>query len=328
MANINNLTDQVARRQIARNLQLHAYYLSLINSGIIFDQNLYTLKVERGYYNPSPTEKPTADGLNDLATKGRCVVYQLVNKASAQVEVSKTYDLALYLKDYIFFDKLILDYDTYDPSGVMTAHIIITTPTMPETYQNQSYANAIETRNNGKVISADLIDCFQPAGSAVNTSKGGVGVSGKLPADGVVQASNPDPNQLPKQNVIDAVAAAVRSLGSGYKAIITFNGGKTSRASGTINHPLGDAMDWYLTLNGQEIRPNSQDRGRQGADGVLTLYRTVINALVNNANMRGVRPGIGGYKTFIHYDESPWRQGKPGKVAAWNEGFNVDFVFA
>ena len=317
MANINNLTDQTARRQLARNLQLHAYYLSLINSGVIFDQNLYTLKVERGYYNPGPSEKPSANSLNDLATKGRCVVYQLVNKASGQVEVSKTYDLALYLKDYIFFDKLILDYDTYDPSGVMTAHIIIVTPNMPETYLNQSYINAIETRNNGKVISSDLVDCFQPAGSAINTTKGGDGVSGNLPADGVVQASNPDPNQHPKQNVIDAVAAAVRSLGSGYKAIITPQGGKTSRSTGTINHPLGDAMDWYLTLNGTRLTPGQN----------VEIYRQMINTLVNNANSRGVRPGIGGYPTFIHYDESPWRQGKASKVATWNNGFDVSFVY-
>lgn len=318
MANINNLTDQTARRQLARNLQLHAYYLSLINSGVIFDQNLYTLKVERGYYNPGPSEKPSANSLNDLATKGRCVVYQLVNKASGQVEVSKTYDLALYLKDYILFDKLILDYDTYDPSGVMTAHIIIVTPNMPETYLNPSYANAIETRNNGKVISSDLIDCYQPAGSAINTSKGVVGVSGKLPADGVVQAANPDPNQLPKQNIIDAVAAAVRSLGAGYRAVITYNGGKTSRSSGTINHPLGDAMDWYLELNGQRINPGQN----------VLLYRQMINNLVSAANSKAVRPGIGGYPTFIHYDESPWRQSGNGKVATWNNGFDVSFVYA
>jgi hypothetical protein len=87
-------------------------------------------------------------------------------------------------------------------------------------------------------------------------------------------------------------------------------------------------MDWYLTFNGQEIRPNSQDRDRQGSEGVLALYRGVINALVNNANARGVRPGIGGYPRFIHYDESPWRQSKPGKAASWNEGFDVSFIYA
>jgi len=318
MANINNLTNQVQRRQLARNLQLHAHYLSIINGGIIFDHNLYTLKVERGYYNPGPQEIPTGGSLNDLAMQGRCVVYQLINKITDQIEISKTYDLALYLKDYLYFDKLILDYDTYDPSGNMTAHIIIITPTMPETYQNVSYTNLIETRNNGKVISPDLVDCFQPVGTAVNTSKGVVGVSGQLPADGVVKATNPNPNELPKQNIIDAVAAAVRSLGSGYVAYITPHGGKTYRAAGTINHPLGDAMDHYLTFNGQRINP-SQD---------VKLYRTYVQILVDNARGKRVRPGIGGYPSFIHYDESPHRQNKSGVAGIWNNGFDVSFVLA
>lgn len=316
MANINNLTNPVQRRQLARNLQLHAYYLSIINSGIIFDHNLYTLKVQRGYYNPGPQEIPTGGSLNDLATQGRCVVYQLINKSTSQVEIAKTYDLALYLKDYIFFDKLILDYDTYDPSGVMTAHIIIVTPTMPETYQNQSYANAIETRYNGKVTSSDLVDCYQPANTAVDTSKLATGVSGTLPADGVVKFDNPNPNLLPKQNVIDAIAAAVRSLGSGYQARITPNGGIAYRAERTINHPLGNAADHYLVYNGQRINP-SQD---------AQLYRRYVTTLADNAKTKGIRPGIGGYPSFIHYDESPWRRDKPGAAGIWNNGFDVSFV--
>lgn len=314
MANINNLVDQAQRRQLARNLQLHAHYLSIINSGIIFDHNLYTLKVQRGYYTPGPQETPSSGSLNDLATQGRCVVYQLVNKITDQVEISKTYDLALYLKDYIYFDKLILDYDTYDPSGMMTAHIIIVTPTMPETYQNVSYSNLIETRNNGKVISTDLLDCYQPVGSAINTSRGAVGgVSGQLPADGVVKATNPNPNELPKQNIINAVAAAVRSLGPGYVAYITPQGGRAYRSAGTINHPLGDAMDHYLTFNGQRINPSQN----------TPLYRLYVQILVNNARSRNIRPGIGGYSNFIHYDESPWRQSGSGVAGIWNNGFDV-----
>lgn len=318
MANLNSIVDPAQRQQIARNLQLHAHYLSVINSGVIFDTNLYVLKVQRGLYNPGPAEVPTSGSLNDLATQGRCVIYQLVNKGSGQVEISKMYDLAVYLKDYIYFDKLILDYDTYDPSGVMAAHIIIVTPTMPETYQNSSYGNAIETRYNGKTMYSDLVDCYQPAGAAVNTSMSGAGVSGSLPADGVVRATNPNPNELPKQNVIDAVASAVRNLGPGFIAYITPQGGKTSRAAGTINHPLGDAMDHYLTYNGQRINP-SQDGD---------LYRRYLQLLANQARSRGVRPGIGGYPSFIHYDESPWRQGGPGVAGTWNKGFDVSTVLA
>ena len=45
--------------------------------------------------------------------------------------------------------------------------------------------------------------------------------------------------------------------------------------------------------------------------------RELIETLVKNANNRGIRPGIGGYSSFIHYDESPWRQGKPGRAGVW-----------
>jgi hypothetical protein len=322
MANINNITDQSQRQQIARNLQLHAHYLSVINSGIIFDSNLHVLKVQRGLYNPGPTEVPTSGGLNDLATQGRCVVYQLVNKLSGNVEISKTYDLAVYLKDYIYFDKLILDYDTYDPSGVMAAHIIIVTPTMPETYQNASYGNAIETRYNGKTMYSDLVDCYQPVGAAVNTSTSGAGVSGVFPADGVVRWVTPpgNPNLIPKQNIINAIATAVRTLGTGYDARITDNGGIARRAAGTINHILGDAADHRLYRNGQPLFPEDHPQ----------LYRQYINTLVDNAESRGIRPGIGGYGrregNFIHYDEAPHRQGKLGRAGVWNNGFDVSFV--
>ena len=53
------------------------------------------------------------------------------------------------------------------------------------------------------------------------------------------------------------------------------------------------------------------------------IYDILIETLVRNANDKGVRPGIGGYESFIHYDESPWRQGKPGRAGVWRSGFNV-----
>lgn len=321
MATLNNIVDNKKRQQIARNLQVHAWYLSTINSGVIFDHNLYSLKVQRGLYTPGPTEKPTATSVNGLAMEGRSVIYELVNKGSGQVETSKTYDLAVYLKDFIPFDRLILDYDTYDPSGKLTASIIINTPVIPETYVNIKWDNKVETRNNNKVLAADLLEVFQQPGGAIDTRKppvGGAapGVSGALPADSVVQATNPNPNELPKQNIIDSVATAVRSLGPGYKAYITPQGGRNYRDAGTINHPLGDAMDHYLVFNGQRINP-SQDP---------VLYRTYLNTLLSNANSRGIRPGIGGYPNFIHYDESPWRQGGGGKAGLWSKGFDTSFL--
>lgn len=321
MATLNSIVSDVERRQIARNLQVHAWYLATINSGVIFDHNLYSLRVQRGLYTPGPTESPTSGSVNALATEGRSVVYELISKSSGQVETSKTYDLALYLKDFIPYDQLILDYDTFDPSGKLTASIIINTPVISETYQNIKWDNKIETRYNNKVVGQGLLDLYQPAGSAIDTRKGVVGgsapgVSGVLPFDSVVQATNPNPNELPKQNIIDSVAAAVRALGPGFKAYITPNGGRAYRAAGTINHPLGDAMDHYLVYNGQRINPPQDPE----------LYRRYLNILVSNASSRGVRPGIGGYGAFIHYDESPWRQSESTRAGLWSNGFDVSFL--
>lgn len=317
MAVLNLKTDD-EKRQIARNLQLHAWYLSVINNGTIFDHNLFELRVQRGVYTPGPTENPGAGSVNGLALTGRAVVYEFVNKGTGQIDNRKTYELALYLKDFLPFTKMVLDFDTFDPSGKMQAAIIITTPEISPTYTGIRYDNVIETRFNNKVVSTgSLIDVSQPPGTVVDSrSELGApanGVSGRLPSDGVVRALNPDPNKLPKQNIIDAVAAAVRQLGGGITATITPNGGIAPRSAGTQNHPSGDAMDHYLSINGNRVNP-SQDP---------SLYRQYVRLLLAQAQSRGVRPGIGGYSSFIHYDESPWRQGQASAAGTWSNGFDV-----
>lgn len=317
MATLQNKTD-AEKRELARNLQLHAWYLSVVNNGSIFDHDLFELRVQRGVYTPGPTESPSSGSTNQLSLTGRAVVYEFVNKATGTIDNRKTYELAMYLKDFLPFDKLILDFDTFDPSGKMTAAIIIHTPSIPENYVGIRYNNQIETRFNNKVVaSGSLIDVSQPPGTVVdsrtNLGAAANGISGSLPGDGVVRALNPDPNKLPKQNVIDAVAAAVRMLGPGYTATITPEGGISARSEGTINHPLGDAMDHFLSFNGNRINP-SQNR---------ELYATYVRNLVAQARARGVRPGIGGYSSFIHYDESPWRQSGAGVAGTWNSGFDV-----
>ena len=307
-----------AKRALARNLQIHAWYLEVVNGGSIFDHNLFELRVQRGVYTPGPTESSTSGSINQLSQLGKAVVYEFVNKGTGVIDNRKTYELAMYLKDFLPFDKLILDFDTFDPSGKMQAAIIIQTPDIPANYSGLKFANSVETRFNNKVVATgSLIDASQPPGTVVDArtdlGQAANGVSGSLPSDGVVRALNPDPNKLPKQNIIDAVAAAVRQLGSGWTATITPNGGIAARAAGTINHIRGDAMDHYLSLNGARINPAQQP----------DLYRQYIRLLAGAAVSRGIRPGIGGYPSFVHYDESPWRQGGAGPVATWSNGFDV-----
>lgn len=326
MATLNNIVDNTKRQQIARNLQVHAWYLSTINSGVIFDHNLYTLKVQRGLYSPGPAEKPIPISVNGLAMEGRCVIYELVNKGSGQVETSKTYDLAVYLKDFIPFDRLILDYDTYDPSGKLMASIIITTPVIPETYVNINWRNQVETRNNNKVLAGDLLEVFQQPGGAIDTRKPPVGgpsangISGVFPADGILkwQGGLIKPNQIPRQYIVDAVATAIRQLGPGIRGEVTEEGGIATRAKGTINHINGWAIDHYLVVNGARVNPDQNPE----------LYRRYLNILKNNANIKGITPGIGGYKQFVHYDETPTRkqQANGGPIVRWSSGFETSFL--
>jgi hypothetical protein len=48
--------------------------------------------------------------------------------------LEKTFDVAEYLKDYIKFKALYLDYDNYNPDGSLTAQIGIEFPTTPESF--------------------------------------------------------------------------------------------------------------------------------------------------------------------------------------------------
>lgn len=306
------------KRQLARNLQLHAWYLQVVNDGSIFDHSQFEFRVQRGIYTPGRAETPTPQGINALSMEGRAVVYELVNRGTSLGDPRKTYELAMYLKDFIPFDKLILNFDTFDPSGKMVSSIIIQTPQIPEKYIGIRYNNQIETKFNGKSVSTSaLIDVSQPPGTVIDARSdlgtAANGISGRLPGDGVVLALNPDPNKLPKQNVIDAVAAAVRSLGGGFTATITPNGGIAPRAAGTINHIRGDAMDHYLSINGRRVNPSEDGQ----------LYRAYVRTLILSAQSRGVRPGVGGYPSFIHYDESPWRQNGGSIAGMWNNGFDV-----
>ena len=92
-------------------------------------------------------ERPS--GILEKRRTGKAVVYQLIDK-SGKTDPEKTFDLAVYWKDYIDYDKLTLDYDTYDPDGSLTAQIVIETPEVPETYE-VSYNYRLETTYNGEI---------------------------------------------------------------------------------------------------------------------------------------------------------------------------------
>lgn len=182
-----DFTSSVDRAQLARNLTLHAQILQSIVGMEEFSQ--HRLIVSEGVYEPNPkfeiTEKPAFDegfakflaserpnatygrstdgwivrypnyigempsDILALRRKGQAVVYQLIDR-KGKTDPQKTFDLAAYWKDYINYDKLTLDYDTYDPSGELTSQIVIETPEVPKGY-TVSYKYNLETRYNGEL---------------------------------------------------------------------------------------------------------------------------------------------------------------------------------
>ena len=116
------------KAQIARNLYLHAELIKKTSANSEFDD--YRLVVSEGIYVPAIDETVSVDSINDYRQTGKAIVYQLIG-TNGKVDFSKTYDLAVYWKDYCDYDKLILDYDTYDPSGQASSQIVVIMPTVP-----------------------------------------------------------------------------------------------------------------------------------------------------------------------------------------------------
>ena len=137
------------RIQIARNLLPQAQILKAIGENTKRFSN-HKLVVIEGLYKADPEEQMTESesNTNFLATTGRSVVYEL--RRNDKTDNEKTFELARYLQVYHkIYDKLILDYDTYN-QGELNVQIIIEMPVIPSNY-NVSFTGASETRFNNNV---------------------------------------------------------------------------------------------------------------------------------------------------------------------------------
>ena len=131
-----------------------------------------------------------------------------------------------------------------------------------------------------------------------------------------VSFANSDPNQVPRQQIIDTLNEMCNRLNIDIR--ITPQGGWTGRDTGTQNHPTGFAADFQVIRNGAPSRPTDE----------VAIYRDCAQTLQAIANEKEIRPGIGSYRWGLHYDESPWRQNQwpSNKVAFWQPGFTISGV--
>ena len=142
------------RKQIARNLYLHAELYRTINGNTdLF--NSVRLIVSEGIYKGGPLE--IVGGENLKKEDGRVVVYQVIDR-EGNIDHSATFDVAEYWKDYCFYNKITLDYDIYNPDGSLTSQIVVEMPEVTESF-DLNFAFGIATNYNGKLLSSkELIE--------------------------------------------------------------------------------------------------------------------------------------------------------------------------
>lgn len=169
MSTLDHITDPNQRRQVARNLQIHAWYMKVVNDLEAYDLNDFALTVVSGLYRHEGSSNPPEEGsINFLAQSGRAITYRVVNRRSFNLAPEMTFDVALFIKNFLPFERLILDYDTYDPSGQMASNITIVTPEIPADYVSATFSNEVETRFNGELFSAgELAELGGPPGAYI-----------------------------------------------------------------------------------------------------------------------------------------------------------------
>lgn len=150
---LNHLTTS-DKLLLAKQYYLHAQVMQLINSapglrGAKGFEN-FRLIVSEGYYREGPAENlDVTDGINYLKTNGRAVVYELIGD-DGEIAFDKTFDLAVYLKNNIDYDKIILNYDSYNTNGKLHVDIVLIMPEIIAPW-NVTYNEVIETRFNNAV---------------------------------------------------------------------------------------------------------------------------------------------------------------------------------
>ena len=153
----NHIEFEYQRREISRNLVAQAESMRLITNNSNFGD--IRLIVSEGLYRALLIE-----GGEDVMTKkrkGQLIYYQVVDKYG-DIDLKRTFDVAEFLKDNAKYKKLILDYDTYDPSGKLTAQIGLEYPQIDETFTVDNIPFDIETIFNNQLMTKDeLIEILE-----------------------------------------------------------------------------------------------------------------------------------------------------------------------
>ena len=156
---LTHILEENERLILAKQYALHANAMKTINGAEAVDEfKDFRLQVVEGLYRPEDSEDlDVSDGVNYLMSKGRAVVYELID-FKGDIAVEKTFNLAIYWKDNLNFDKMILDYDNYNPDNSLNAQIVLIMPEVIPPW-SVTYNNKIETRyNNINQVTGELLE--------------------------------------------------------------------------------------------------------------------------------------------------------------------------
>jgi|TARA_B110000908_G_scaffold19741_1_gene22250 hypothetical protein len=125
-----NFTNKESeRKQIARNLYMQAQAMESIN-GNQTHFNDVRLIVSEGIFNG---RNVPAVGDNKKKQDGELIYYQVIGR-DGNIDFEKTFDVAVYWKDFISYGELRLDYDQYNPDGTLCVQIGLWMPKQSENY--------------------------------------------------------------------------------------------------------------------------------------------------------------------------------------------------
>ena len=149
---LNHIADRNEKLKIAKQLYMQAQAMRTVatDEGQFADLRLI---VAEGMYRTGPNEVLNPTSINYKMSKGMAVVYELIDE-NGDISLGKTFDLAVFWKNNLQFDKMILDYDTYEPDGSLNAQIILIMPQITPPWEVR-YKNEIETRFNNYVQSTN-----------------------------------------------------------------------------------------------------------------------------------------------------------------------------
>ena len=145
--------------ETAKNLYLHGQLMrSIMEDEGEFDE--FRLVVAEGVYKKGINETLEAGGINDLAQTGRAIVYELRGR-NGKIALKQTFRLAAWWKDSQQYEKLILDYDTYNPNGSLNVQLVVIMPELKNGYITR-FNNKLETRFNNYIQSTnELVEILE-----------------------------------------------------------------------------------------------------------------------------------------------------------------------